>query len=64
MNHAHHEELALGERERARAAGLRALHKERLPEWEPFFRALYELGMVPGWRAIRRIQLKELKETS
>lgn len=51
--------VELGERGRERAVEMRGMHKQYLPDWEPFFRGLYELGLVPGWRAIVRLDLKE-----
>ena len=51
------EKAALAERERA--AEMHALHREYLPELEPFFRELYALGMVSGWRAIQNVTIKE-----
>jgi len=37
----------------------RALFKKLFPEKQDHFRALFDLGMVPGWRAIVRLDLKE-----
>lgn len=39
-----------------------ALHKEHLPEFAPFVRALHETGLIDGWRAITHIQIIERKE--
>lgn len=44
-------------REVERAKEMWRLHRERLAEFEPFVRELHELGMVPGWRAIQKIEL-------
>lgn len=44
------------QQERARAAEMRAKHKAWLPEFEGFFKTLYELGLVPGWRAIVKVE--------
>lgn len=51
----------LSERERARIAGFPALHKRCFTGTvhEQFFRDLYALGLIDGWRAIQRIDLKE-----
>lgn len=37
----------------------RTLFKQHFPHAVDFFRGLYELGMVPGWRAIVRFEIKE-----
>lgn len=52
------------ERDPAVAQERRALFKQYFPEWEAHFRALYELGMVPGWRAIVRLEVKSKNPVS
>ena len=50
---------ALTERDRNLAAERAKLFKEHFPHAIEFFRGMYELGMVPGWRAIVRFDIKE-----
>ncbi len=37
----------------------RTLFKKHFPERQEHFRALFELGLIPGWRAIVRLDIKE-----
>lgn len=38
---------------------MRADHRQYLPEFEPFIKELYELGMVDGWRCLKTVVVFE-----
>lgn len=46
----------------ARVEANRQFVREHMPELIPTIRALYEEGLIDGWRAVRKCTLKESKE--
>ena len=50
------------EAERERIAKNVALHKQHLPEFSPFLKALHAVGLIDGLRAIQNVQLIQGKE--
>lgn len=55
----------LSEREQAQIAERRALHHQYMPEFLPFVREMHELGLIDGWRSVRKIEVfKKNTETA
>lgn len=50
---------ALQDGDAARAEANRRFVLEHMPELAPLIRALYAEGLIDGWRAVRRCELKE-----
>ena len=49
----------LTDAERARITRNKALHEQCLPERLPFFKDLYEAGLIDGWRNVASVRLIE-----
>lgn len=46
----------LDDKERERVKQLVERHRQVFPEGDQFFRDLFALGMVPGWRALLEVR--------